>query len=74
MSDYIKVDSDTTLVRDLDSNAIINQNQDEYEKFMRVSKIKYEEKMEMKNLKNEVNSLKESMEEIKSLLRSIVEG
>jgi len=72
MNNYIKVESDTSLVRDSNSNAIINQNKSEYEKFMRLSETKYREKMEMKTLKNDVESLKGDLAEIKSLLLSIV--
>jgi len=68
----LKVDSDTSLVRDVESNAIVNQNKSEYDKFMRLSEIKYKEKMEMKKLKDDVNSMKTDLEEIKSLLQSIV--
>jgi len=72
MNNYIKVESDTSLVRDSNSNAIINQNKSEYEKFMKLSETKYREKMEMKTLKNDVESLKGDLAEIKSLLLSIV--
>ena len=72
MNNYLKVDSDTSLYRDVNSNAIINQNKGEYEKFMRLSEIKYREKMEMKKLKSDVNAMKTDLEEIKSLLQSIV--
>tara|TARA_R100000030_G_scaffold95626_1_gene83224 strand:+ start:132 stop:308 length:177 start_codon:yes stop_codon:yes gene_type:complete len=56
----------------VNSNAIVNQNKGEYEKFMRLSEIKYREKMEMKKLKSDVNAMKTDLEEIKSLLQSIV--
>ena len=72
MNNYLKVDSDTSLVRDVESNAIVNQNKSEYDKFMRLSEIKYKEKMEMKKLKDDVNSMKTDLQEIKSLLQSIV--
>jgi len=72
MNNYIKVESDTSLVRDSNSNAIINQNKSEYEKFMRLSETKYRENMEMKTLKNDVELLKGDLAEIKSLLLSIV--
>ena len=72
MNNYLKVDSDTSLVRDVRSNAIVNQNQTEYDKFMKLSESKYKEKMEMKKLKDDVDSMKSDLEEIKSLLKSIV--
>ena len=72
MNNYLKVDSDTSLVRDVRSNAIVNQNQTEFDKFMKLSEIKYKEKMEMKKLKDDVNTMKSDLEEIKELLQSIV--
>jgi len=72
MSKYLKVDSDTSLYRDVNNGAIVNQNQTEFDKFMKLSEAKYKEKMEMKNLKNDVESMKSDIEEIKSLLISIV--
>ena len=72
MNNYLKVDSDTSLVRDVRSNAIVNQNQTEFDKFMKLSETKYKEKMEMKKLKDDVNTMKSDLEEIKELLQSIV--
>jgi len=72
MTNYLKVDSDTSLYRDMNSGAIINQNKTEFDKFMKVSEVKYKEKMEMKKLKDDVDSIKSDIEEIKSLLISIV--
>ena len=72
MSDYIKVDSDSDLVRDTNSNAIINNNKTEFDKFLKLSEKKYKEKKEFDNLKSDVNSMKTDLEEIKSLLKSIV--
>ena len=72
MNNYLKVESDTSLVRDVDSNAIVNQNRTEFDKFMKLSETKYKEKMEMKKLKDDVNTMKSDLEEIKELLQSIV--
>ena len=72
MNNYLKVDSDTSLVRDVRSNAIVNQNQTEFDKFMKLSESKYKEKMEMKRLKDDVKIMKSDLEEIKELIQSIV--
>ena len=72
MSDYIKVDSDSNLVRDTNNHAIINNNKTEFDKFLKLSEKKYKEKKEFENLKSDVNSMKTDLEEIKSLLKSIV--
>jgi len=72
MENYLKVESDTSLVRDMDTNAIINQNKSEYDKFLNISRKKYEEKIKFDNLKSDVDSLKSDISEIKTLLKQIV--
>ena len=47
MTEYLKVKSDVSLVRDMDTNAIVNQNQSEFDKFMSLSKKKYKERNEL---------------------------
>jgi cell division protein FtsB len=74
MSKYLKVESDTSLIRDVDSGAIVNTNKSEYDKFMELSKRKYQEKQEMKNLKDDVEGMKSDIQEIKSLLLSIAKN
>ena len=71
MTEYLKVKSGVSLVRDMNSNAIVNQNQSEYDKFMSLSKKKYKEKNELDTMKSDLNALKSDMEEIKSLIKSL---
>ena len=73
MDKYLKVKSDMSLVRDMDSNAIVNKNQSEYDKFIRVSQKKYEEKRKFDNMRDDLNSLKKDMDEIKTLLKNIMD-
>ena len=73
MSDYLKVENENSLVRDLNSNAIINTNRSDYDKFLSLSQKKAQEKKEYDDLKSDVQSLKDVMSEIKSLLKSIVD-
>ena len=72
MKKYMKVESDHGLLRDISNNAIVNNNFNEYEQFLQVSKIKHNEKKEMEDLKSDVNSMKSDLDEIKSLLKSLV--
>ena len=41
MERYLKVESDISLIRDTDSNAIVNTNRSEFDKFMKLSEAKY---------------------------------
>ena len=68
----MKVEAQDNLVRDMSSNAIVNNNKSEYENFLRVSEQKYKEKREFEKLKTDVNSMKNDLDEIKSMLKSIV--
>ena len=71
MSKFVKVKSDVSLVRDMDTNAIVNQNQSEFDIFISLSKKKYKERNELDTMKSDLDALKGDMEEIKSLLKSL---
>ena len=72
MKKYLKVKSEDSLVRDVDSNAIVNQDKSEFDKFLELSQKKYEEKKKFDNMRSDLDSLKEDMDEIKTLLRNIM--
>ena len=73
MDKYLKVKSDVSLVRDTDSNAIVNQNQDEFDKFLKLSQKKYEEKRKFDDMRSDLDALKQDMDEIKTLLKNIMD-
>ena len=56
----------------MSSNAIVNNSKSEYENFLKISEQKYKEKKEFEKLKTDVNSMKNDLDEIKSMLKSIV--
>ena len=73
MENYLKVKSEDSLVRDVNSNAIVNQNKDEFDKFLEVSQRKYEEKRKFDDMRSDLDSLKQDMDEIKTLLKNIMD-
>ena len=73
MENYLKVESEDSLVRDVDSNAIVNQNQSEFDKFLELSQRKYQEKKKFDDMRSDLDSLKEDMDEIKTLLKNIMD-
>ena len=73
MKKYLKVETDKTHVRDIESNAIVNRNKGEFDKFMKLSQKKYEEKKKFDNMRSDLDSLKQDMDEIKTLLRNIMD-
>jgi len=72
MNNFVKVKSEVSLVRDMDSNAIVNQNKSEFDKFIQLSETKYREKQSLEQVKTDLDSLKTEMEEIKTLLKQMV--
>ena len=72
MKKYLKVETDKTHVRDMESNAIVNRNKGEFDKFMKLSQKKYEEKKKFDNMRSDLDSLKQDMNEIKTLLLNIM--
>ena len=71
MKNYKKVEAQDSLVRDMSSNAIVNNNKSDYENFLRISEQKYKEKKEFEKLKSDVDNIKDDLDEIKSLLKSM---
>jgi|TARA_A100001391_G_scaffold190422_1_gene162840 hypothetical protein len=72
MEKYLRVETDKTHVRDMESNAIVNRNKGEFDKFMELSKRKYEEKRKFDDMRSDLDSLKQDMNEIKTLLLDIM--
>ena len=73
MNKYVKVKSDVSLVRDVNSNAIISKNQSEFDKFIKLSEKKYAEKKKFDNMRSDLDSLKQDMDDIKTLLKNIMD-
>ena len=72
MSDTLKVEGHTHLVRDLNSNAIINTNQSEYQLYMQRVKVREKQSDELRGAVKEINNLKSELREIKELIKKIV--
>ena len=73
MENYLKVESDVSLVRDMESNAIVSRNKTEFDKFLKLSRKKYEEKRKFDQMRGDLDSLKQDMDEIKTLLKNIMD-
>ena len=72
MSDTLKVDGHTHLIRDVNSNAIINTNQSEYQLYMKRVKVREKQADELRDTVKEINNLKSEIREIKQLIKEIV--
>jgi hypothetical protein len=69
---YIKIENQHHLLRDEQTNAIINTNKTEYENYISNYNRMKREKEELTKLKNDVSSLNSDVQEIKSLLKLLV--
>lgn len=67
----IPVEGEKDLFRDPKTNAIINTNQSDYLSYINSRKMRQNEKTKIDILEKDVNSIKNDLNEIKSLLRSI---
>lgn len=68
----VKVKGYSNLVRDPITNAIINTNATAYEEYISRRQSKEKENQKVQNLESEIASMKNDLDEIKSLLRSLV--
>lgn len=67
MIDKLKVEGHSNLYRDVKSGAVINSNRDEYDRYMKA-------KSNRDNMVNEINTLKQELDEIKQLLKKLTNG
>ena len=74
MSNFIPVEGNSDLVRDPRTDSIINTNTNAYEQYISQRKKRKLEKEKSLNIEEDLANLKSEMNEIKSLLRELVNG
>ena len=74
MMDYLKVEGHSHLLRDKNTNSIINNNMSEYQEYITRKTTKNEENQKIQNLENDFVNMKDDINEIKSLLRELLNG
>jgi len=74
MSKYMKVEGNTSLVRDKASGAILNINSSEASQARARKHQRMLDKQKADSLREEVSEMKEDINEIKSLLNRILEA
>ena len=72
--DYIKVKDTEHLIRNANSNCIVNTNKAEYEEYLTRRKLKKSDKIKVDNLERDISTLRNEITEIKDMLRSLVNG
>ena len=74
MSNFIPVEGNSDLVRDSRTNQIINTNNTEYDQYHARRKKRKLEKEKSLSVEQDLATLKNEMNEIKSLLKELVNG
>ena len=72
MTQFLKVEGNDSLVRDVSTKAIINTNKSEYENYIRQKQLVGERKAEIERQNKEINSIKSELSEVKSLLMTLI--
>lgn len=68
---YLKVEGYSHLIRDTETNAIINMNAQEHQSYIMRRNAKQNENRRIDNIESDLNDLKSDLNEIKSLLRKL---
>jgi formiminotetrahydrofolate cyclodeaminase len=69
---HTKIEGHPDLIRDVKTNAILNNNKSEYEKYIIASRVKKVEKTKVEKIEEELDTLKEDITEIKDLLKTVL--
>lgn len=72
--EYSKVEGHKNLIRDCETNAILNTNISEYNNYIQMKNIKKNENQRIEMLENEIITLKNELKVIKSLISRYVEN
>ena len=70
---FLQVEGHTDLVRDTESNAIINKNKSAYMLAKKRAESAQRERDAIRNASREINNIKCEMHEIKSMLKTLLE-
>jgi len=70
--EYLKIEGHDNLLRDPNTNSIVNTNMAEYQEYIMRKKSKDEENQKIQTLESDVASMKDDLDEIKILLRILV--
>ena len=70
---YIKVEGHTSLVRDVRTNAIVNNNKSDFQLYMKRRQERNKNGDKLRNACKEINNLKSELREIKNLLVKVLE-
>lgn len=70
--EHSKIDGHSNLIRDESTKAVINTSMSEYNSYISQKKLKEKENQKIQNLEKDFVSMKSDLDEIKVLLRSLL--
>jgi hypothetical protein len=70
--EYLKIEGHDNLLRDPNTNSIVNTNMAEYQEYIMRKKSKTEDNQKIQTLETDVASMKDDLDEIKNLLRKLI--
>jgi peroxiredoxin family protein len=69
---HSKIDGHANLIRDEETKAVISTNMTDYNNYIMQKKIKERERENIQNLEKDIVNMKNDLDEIKNLLRSLI--
>jgi hypothetical protein len=73
MNKLIPIKDNLNLLRDPNTNSILNSNKSDYENYLILKKKKETENEKIKNIENQINEIKDDLCEIKTLIKFFIE-
>jgi hypothetical protein len=74
MVQLLKVEGNTSLVRDVSSNAIVNTNMSEYNDYMVTKQVAMARVDRVNQQTEDINNLKQDVTQIKEMLTMLIKG
>ena len=74
MGQMLKVEGNTSLSRDVSSNAIVNTNMSDYNEYMMTRQVAIARVQRANQQTEDINNLKQDVAEIKQLLQMLIKG
>ena len=74
---YVSVEGHSSLVRDMETGAIVNTNRSDYERYVKQKRLFQERNSQIEQINkhtSEINSIKDDLQEIKSMLLQMVKN
>jgi predicted transcriptional regulator len=69
---YTKIEGHSDLIRNTETQSIINTNSEEYSRYLSTLKIKQKDKTKVEVLERDLNDIKEEINQVKEMLQKLL--